>query len=122
MHSFTCPHCGTEFEFPDEQAGGVVTCLGCGRGVALPKRPSANEPRPRTAQRRRTFWTRLISSRGWLAVGLILVATGFIWASVFTDGEAPIAPVAMMIAGFAVILLWFMGYYISVAIERGDGR
>ncbi|MFW6065986.1 MAG: hypothetical protein ACOC9S_04125 [Planctomycetota bacterium] len=120
MHNFTCPHCGTEFEFPDEQAGGVVTCLGCGRGVALPKKPSAEKQPPRPAPRRRGFVPRLMKWLGLL--GVVLVAAGIVLlaVSIAMAYEAPVAPMSLLIAGMALILLWFMGYYISLAMRQQD--
>ncbi|MGC9454267.1 MAG: hypothetical protein ACP5HU_05335 [Phycisphaerae bacterium] len=120
MHTFKCPHCGTEFEFPDEQAGGVVTCLGCGRGVVLPARPSAVQHGAGDVRKRPGFWVRFTGWVGWMAVGLVLVATGLVWVAIFGRGEAPTVPLALMMAGFLLILLWFLGHYV-VAAFAGEG-
>ncbi len=118
MPEFTCPHCGTEFEFPEDQAGGVVACLGCGRGVSLPslkaERPSGvDRPAPK-----RGFWGALFGWIGWLPLGGMLVAVGVLWRGAFPETGPGWASPVLIALGVVFVALWLAGYYIGLVTGR----
>jgi hypothetical protein len=124
MQTFQCPHCGSEFQYPEDQAGGVVTCLGCGRGVTLPAIPRAGGAA--RAERSSGFWGKLTGWVGWLPLAAILIAAGLVWLTVLRRGDGPtrvpVKPMALMTAGFAVLILWFVAYYFRLTLDRRRER
>ena len=122
MQTIRCPHCNTEFQYPEDQGGSVVTCLGCGQGIKLPE-PEAPAPvRPRRPGRPRRS---LAPALGWLSLAAVLVAAGLLWLTVLQIRGAtgpPRVGMAMLLAGFAVLILWFLSHYVRLALGRRRRR
>lgn len=117
MPKFTCPHCETEFDFPEDQAGGVVTCLGCGRGVSLPSLATQRQPGAKRSVKKRGFWGAVFGWVGWLPIGAMLIVVGVIWAGAFPEtGPGWVSP-ALTVLGVVLVAMWLAGYYAGLASD-----
>jgi hypothetical protein len=74
---YTCPHCGAAADVADEYAGWTGPCVHCGKLIAIPASPGADDANPfgRVGAPPKPKRRIIIGGLGW-SVGLVLLIVG----------------------------------------------
>ncbi len=131
MDTFTCPHCGVEFNFPPEQSGREVQCLGCRREVPLPGGPEAEAPKQDegaapSSKRFRGLAGALSSWLTMLPVAALLTGAVLLLILALSPGEPDYNSLGIalifMAVGFVGLILGLINNCVQIITGQSDRR